>query len=131
MSIAIASRAGSSQPALPLPPPPTPVARGLLAEARRGLAEAEYATGPAPRFIASYLAALRAGAAVLAARGRSHRGRARPASAWVLLEAAAPELSEWAAFFASNSAAARRAGWQHPQARHEGGGRPLVAVRSV
>jgi hypothetical protein len=77
----------------------------LLADARRGLDEAEHAVASAPRFIASYLAALRAGAAVLAARGRPHRGRARPASVWVLLEAAAPELGEWAAFFAANSAA--------------------------
>lgn len=107
MSVAIASRIGTAQPPLPFPatPPASPSALSLLAEARRGLAEAEHAVAPAPRFIASYLAALRAGAAVLAARGRPHRGRARPASVWVLLEAVAPELGEWAAFFAANSAA--------------------------
>ncbi|GLY66265.1 SAV_6107 family HEPN domain-containing protein [Amycolatopsis taiwanensis] len=107
MSVAIASRTGPAQPPLPFPvsPPASPSALNLLAEARRGLAEAEHAVDPAPRFIASYLAALRAGAAVLAARGRPHRGRARPASVWVLLETVAPELGEWAAFFAANSAA--------------------------
>ena len=119
MSVVIAFRAGSSQPALPLPmvsprrhrpapplaAPPKPTALRLLAEARRGLSEAEDAVEPAPKFIGSYLAALRAGAAVLAARGRRHRGRARPASVWVLLESAVPELAEWAEFFAANSAA--------------------------
>lgn len=119
MSVVIPFRAASAQPALPFPPapprrrppapppaaPPKPTALRLIAEARRGLAEAEHAVEPAPKFIASYLAALRAGAAVLAARGRPHRGRARPASVWLLLESAVPELAEWAAFFAANSAA--------------------------
>jgi hypothetical protein len=107
MSVVVVSHADSAQPELPLPvrPPAAPAAVGLLREAQRGLAEAEHAVEPVPRFIASYLAALRAGAAVLAARGRPHRGRARPASVWVLLESAAPELREWAAFFAANSAA--------------------------
>jgi HEPN superfamily protein len=107
MSVATASGTGAAQPPLPfqVPPPASPTALSLLADARRGLGEAEHAVAPAQRFIASYLAALRAGAAVLAARGRPHRGRARPASVWVLLEAVAPELGEWAAFFAANSAA--------------------------
>ncbi|HET6499283.1 MAG TPA: SAV_6107 family HEPN domain-containing protein [Amycolatopsis sp.] len=114
MSVVVASQAGFPQSALPLPvsPPVAPAAVSLLGESRRGLAEAGHATDPAPRFIASYLAALRAAAAVLAARGRPHRGRARPASVWVLLEATAPELGEWAVFFAANSAtqAAAQAG---------------------
>jgi hypothetical protein len=96
-----------SQSELPmaLRPPAAPVAAGLLAQARRGLAEAERETAPAERFIGAYLAALRGAAAVLAARGRPHRGRARPASTWVLLDSVAPELREWSAFFAGNSAA--------------------------
>lgn len=107
MSIATAPRADSGQPQLPLPvrPPAAPSAVALLNEARHGFAEAEHATDPVAKFVTSYLAALRGGAAVLAARGRPHRGRARPASVWVLLEAAAPELAEWSAFFAANSAA--------------------------
>ncbi|MEU8637300.1 SAV_6107 family HEPN domain-containing protein [Amycolatopsis sp. NPDC048633] len=88
-----------------LRPPALPAAAGLLAQARRGLADAERETAPAERFIGAYLAALRGAAAVLAARGRPHRGRARPASTWVLLDSVAPELREWSAFFASNSAA--------------------------
>jgi hypothetical protein len=93
-------------------PPAPPAAAGLLAQARRGLAEAERETDPAERFIGAYLAALRGAAAVLAARGRPHRGRARPASTWVLLDSVAPELREWSAFFAGNSAtrAAAQAG---------------------
>jgi hypothetical protein len=94
-----------SQLPMSLRPPAPPVAAGLLAQARRGLAEAERETAPDERFIGAYLAALRGAAAVLAARGRPHRGRARPASTWVLLDSVAPELREWSAFFASNSAA--------------------------
>ncbi|MGW3993545.1 SAV_6107 family HEPN domain-containing protein [Amycolatopsis sp. NPDC004772] len=106
--------ADSDQSPLPmsLRPPASPAAAGLLAQARRGLAEAAQETRPAERFIGAYLAALRGAAAVLAARGRPHRGRARPASTWVLLDSVAPELREWSAFFASNSAtrAAAQAG---------------------
>ncbi|WP_103351517.1 SAV_6107 family HEPN domain-containing protein [Amycolatopsis sp. CA-128772] len=105
---------GADQSSLPmaLRPPAHPAAAGLLAQARRLLAEAERETQPAERFIGAYLAALRGAAAVLAARGRPHRGRARPASTWVLLDSVAPELREWSAFFASNSAtrAAAQAG---------------------
>ncbi|WP_410568766.1 SAV_6107 family HEPN domain-containing protein [Amycolatopsis sp. cmx-4-61] len=101
-----------SQLPMSLRPPASPAAAGLLAQARRGLAEAVQETRPAERFIGAYLAALRGAAAVLAARGRPHRGRARPASTWVLLDSVAPELREWSAFFASNSAtrAAAQAG---------------------
>ncbi|MGK3207358.1 SAV_6107 family HEPN domain-containing protein [Amycolatopsis sp. MEPSY49] len=94
-----------SQLPMSLRPPAPPVAAGLLAQARRGLAEAERETDPVERFVGAYLAALRGAAAVLAARGRPHRGRARPASTWMLLDSVAPELREWSAFFASNSAA--------------------------
>ncbi|GAB3143352.1 SAV_6107 family HEPN domain-containing protein [Amycolatopsis stemonae] len=102
-----AAESDSEQSQLPmaLRPPAPPAAAGLLTQARRGLAEAERETDPVEQFVGAYLAALRAAAAVLAARGRPHRGRARPASTWVLLDSVAPELREWSAFFASNSAA--------------------------
>ncbi|VVJ16729.1 Uncharacterised protein [Amycolatopsis camponoti] len=96
---------GQSELPMTLRAPAPPVAAGLLAQARRGLAAAEREPAPAERFIGAYLAALRGAAAVLAARGRPHRGRARPASTWVLLDSVAPELREWSAFFAGNSAA--------------------------
>jgi hypothetical protein len=76
----------------------------LVRQARAGVVEAQHEIDPAQRFAAAYLAALRAAAAMLALRGRPHRGRSRPTSAWVLLTKLAPELSEWAAFFASGSA---------------------------
>ncbi|CCH28984.1 SAV_6107 family HEPN domain-containing protein [Actinosynnema sp. NPDC047251] len=88
---------------VPLPLPPAS-AVSLLAQARDCAREAERATEPADRFATAYLGAMRAAAAVLALRGRPHRGRARPTSVWVLLPALAPELREWAAYFASCSA---------------------------
>ncbi|MGH3760699.1 SAV_6107 family HEPN domain-containing protein [Actinophytocola sp.] len=75
----------------------------LLSQAERGLADAEVDTEPAQRFAQAYLAALRAAAALLAMRGRPHRARSRPMSVWTLLASVAPELREWAAFFASCS----------------------------
>jgi len=83
--------------------PVAPMARSLLAQARRMLVDAEWATKPTERFSGAYAAALRASAAVLVARGRPHRGRAKPTSSWVLLEVAVPELGEWARFFAAHS----------------------------
>lgn len=78
-------------------------AAGLVRQARAGVVEAQAERDAAQRFAAAYLAALRAAAAMLALRGRPHRGRSRPTSAWVLLARLAPELAEWAAFFASCS----------------------------
>lgn len=53
------------------------------------------------RYATAHLAALRAAAAVLAARAEPAPGvrRSRPTSAWTLLAQVAPELSDWAAFF--------------------------------
>ncbi len=83
---------------------PLPVAT-LLGLARRGLLEAS-APGqhPAERYAGAHLAALRAAAAVLACRARPAPARgSRPTSAWVLLTQVAPELGEWAQFFASGA----------------------------
>lgn len=76
----------------------------LLGQARNGLAAAERESDAAQRFALAYLSALRAAAALLAMRGRPHRGRSRPMSVWTLLASVAPELREWGAFFASWSA---------------------------
>ncbi|CAN5657027.1 hypothetical protein BH24ACT13_BH24ACT13_14760 [soil metagenome] len=78
-------------------------AYGLLATAHRGLAEAAATTVPAERYAAAHLAALRAAAAVLAARARPAGIRSRPRSVWVLLPEVAPELAEWATFFAAGA----------------------------
>jgi hypothetical protein len=57
----------------------------------------------ASRFAGAHLAALRAGAAVLAVRAHP-AGRKSGRSVWQLLVVVAPELAEWAAFFAAHSA---------------------------
>lgn len=91
---------------LSMRPGPThcpPAAQTLLAQARQGLLDAEYATRPVERYAQAHLSALRAAAAVLAARTRPRR-QTRPTSAWDLLARVAPELTEWAAFFAATSA---------------------------
>ena len=77
----------------------------LLALSHRGLVEASSAASPGERYATAHLAALRAAAAVLACRARPTVGvrRSRPTSAWVLLTGVAPELGEWAAFFAAGA----------------------------
>lgn len=81
-------------------------ALGLLRTARQGLAEAESEGDPATRYISAHLAALRAAAAIVAARGEPGTGtrRRRPRSVWELLPQVAPALAEWAAFFAASAA---------------------------
>jgi hypothetical protein len=85
-------------------PPPSPAAIGLLRQAEEGLAEAERLADPSRRFATAHLAALRAGAAVLAVRAQPARPKRGGRSVWQLLTAVAPELAEWAAFFAAGSA---------------------------
>ncbi len=76
--------------------------RELLALSRHGILEASNPGTAGQRYATAHLAALRAAAAVLAARARPAVGprRRRPTSVWVLLASVAPELNEWAAFFA-------------------------------
>ncbi|WP_158566416.1 SAV_6107 family HEPN domain-containing protein [Micromonospora craterilacus] len=76
----------------------------LLAMARQGLTEAAGSRADGLRYAAAHLAALRAAAAVVAARSRPEPGRRkRLTSVWVLLAEVAPELGEWATFFADRS----------------------------
>jgi len=89
---------------LPLPPPLSPAATQLLDQASRALTEATGYTDARQRYATAHLGALRAAAAVLAARTRPEPARRRPRSAWVLLGQVAPELEEWAAFFAAGAA---------------------------
>ena len=80
----------------------------LLALAHQGLDEAAATTVPAERYALSHLAALRAAAAVLACRaqpvGSPSGRRSRPRPVWSLLVQVAPELTEWAGFFAAGAA---------------------------
>ena len=81
-----------------------PAALRLLATSRAALREAQRAESAPERYATAHLAALRAAAAVLAARARPSDARARrPTSAWVLLSGVAPELGEWAAYFAAGA----------------------------
>jgi hypothetical protein len=74
----------------------------LLTIARQGLIEAAQTRPEGQRYATAHLAALRAAAAVLAARARpaTHTRRSRVTSAWSLLVLVAPEFSEWAGYFA-------------------------------
>lgn len=80
-----------------------PSTASLLAQSRVGLREAARCTDVGERFSLSHLAALRAAAAVVADRGRPASARRRLVSVWVLLDAMAPELREWAALFAAGA----------------------------
>jgi hypothetical protein len=76
----------------------------LLDTAQAGVVAAAASSDPAERYVQAHLAALRAASAVLAARARpagKHRGRSP--SVWTLLTVVAPDLGEWAAFFAAGA----------------------------
>jgi len=75
----------------------------LIASAQRSLAEAIIASTPAERYACAHLSALRAAAAVLAARGRPSSRRSRVRSVWAVLPEVAPEFAEWASFFAAGA----------------------------
>ena len=103
-AVPVSGRAGRRVARHPSAGSPPATAMSLLKQAKQGLAEVEWEDDSPQKFARAYLCALRAAAAMLALRGRPHRGRSRPASAWVLLSAVAPELREWATFFESFSA---------------------------
>lgn len=87
-----------------------PAVATQLCRARDGMVAAATAASADERFVDAHLAALRAASAVLAARARPEQPAGRrqpPRSVWSLLPAVAPELAEWAAFFAAG--AGRRA----------------------
>ncbi|GAB3436518.1 hypothetical protein GCM10027517_06730 [Phycicoccus ginsengisoli] len=70
----------------------------LLDRSRHSLLEACHSRDIAQRHRQAQLAALRAAAAVVAAR-TSPGGPAGPRSLWELVPSVAPELAEWAGFF--------------------------------
>ncbi len=75
-----------------------------LTHPQRLIVEAEFAEPPAARFVSAYQAAQQIAVAVVAAAPRRARGRT---DVWPLLAAAAPELAEWAAYFAAYAPAAQ------------------------
>lgn len=82
-----------------------PAVLALLQSARQGLAEAADEGSAGSRYVAAHLAALRAAAAIVAARPDAGTGPRRkgPKSVWELLPRVEPALSEWAAFFAAGA----------------------------
>ena len=74
----------------------------LLTIARQGLIEAAHTQPDGLRYAAAHLAALRAAAAVLAARARpaAPTRRSRVTSVWELLVLVAPDFGDWASYFA-------------------------------
>jgi hypothetical protein len=77
-------------------------ARMLLERAKSGLLQALHADNADERYLTAHLAAVRAAAAVLATRSKpGSRGATR--TAWELIPMFAPDLGEWASFFASMS----------------------------
>ena len=101
-------------------------ARELLGTARHDLAEATATTVATERYAAAHLAALRTAAAVLAVRTRPAATK-RPRNVWSMLPQVAPELTEWAAFFAAGAEqAGRRRGRADPGGHPAGGRRPAA-----
>ena len=82
-----------------------PTALALLESARHGLVSAADESSAGGRYVAAHLAALRAAAAIVAARPAPGTGRRRkgPSSVWDLLPRVEPALAEWAAFFAAGA----------------------------
>ncbi len=75
-----------------------------LGRAAESLSEAIAATEVPTRYACAHVAALRAAAALLAARASPEPARRRSQrNAWVLLAEVAPELEEWARFFAAGA----------------------------
>jgi hypothetical protein len=73
----------------------------LLASAQHSLLTAMASARPGERYAAAHLCALRAAAAVIARDGKPRSRQVR--SVWDLLARRAPELGEWAAFFAAGA----------------------------
>lgn len=98
------AQAGSGQAsAARFSPPPIRSGLTLLAQGRRVLAEARAEREAGERFRLAHLAALRCTAALLAERARPGAARRGPTNAWVLLAAVAPELADWASYFAAGA----------------------------
>ena len=81
----------------------------LLDRAREAVTSGYAAPSASARYLAASLAALRAGAALVAARSATRPGAGLasggdgPHDVWALTARVAPELAEWAAFFAAGA----------------------------
>jgi hypothetical protein len=102
-AVEIRAGLGDISPRHPGAPGLAPTVLSMLQSARRGLAEAADESAPGARYVTAHLAALRAAAAVVAARGEPRSRRRKPHSVWELLPQVEPALTEWAAFFAAGA----------------------------
>jgi hypothetical protein len=93
----------STQDRAPAHAPVPEAAIELLERSRAGLFTAAMSVHAGERYVAAHLSALRAAAAVLATRSRPSRRSSGPRSVWEVLPRIAPELTEWAAFFAAGA----------------------------
>jgi len=98
-----------------------------LARSATSLREAITSDDVGMRYAHAHVAALRATAALLAARARpapasARRGRPVQRNAWVLLAQVAPELAEWATFFSAGAS---------KRAAAEAGSRSAVTEREA
>ena len=82
----------------------SPAVTDLLARSDAELVAATLASAPDETLVHAHLSALRAGAALVEARGRPG-GRPAPRTVWDMVAVVAPELAPWCAFFAGNAAA--------------------------
>ena len=107
-------------------------AHSYLERSATSLRDAITARDVPTRYACAHVAALCAAAALLAARARpAPRGR-RQKNAWVLLAEVAPELSEWASFFAAGRRqAGRRRGRVDARGHRARGRRPGPRRRPV
>ena len=87
-------------------PPISVAVLDLLGRSHATLESACRTTDASERFRDAHLGALRAAAALVASR-TTPSPRSRPRSVWQVLPVVAPELGEWAAFFAACSVSAR------------------------
>ena len=83
-------------------PPPSMTVMELLDRAQASLLHASQAGEVGERYVLAHLAGLRAAAAVLAAR-ITPASSSRPRSVWEVLPTLAPDLTEWAVFFAASA----------------------------
>ena len=83
-------------------PPISVAVLDLLGRSHATLESACRTTDASERFRDAHLGALRAAAALVASR-TTPSPRSRPRSVWQVLPVVAPELGEWAAFFAACS----------------------------
>ncbi|WP_315095789.1 SAV_6107 family HEPN domain-containing protein [uncultured Cellulomonas sp.] len=92
---------GTGRPAQDAPVPARVLE--LLRRADAELLAAQFSSEPWEQLSHAHLAALRAGAAVVAARG-TPSGRRAPRTVWSMLAVVAPELGSWSTYFAEAAA---------------------------